>query len=143
MSLFGDVDATEVPDNPFYVAPDTYECILTEINRVTKKDNSGEGLAFKWVIQDEGEYKGNNIQDWKNIYPDVPSDEWTPEIRKDNSRLKGRLTEMGVPESEMNTFLDDKDSYIGLVAYVTVKETTDKNDPNKKYTNITSVKIDE
>ena len=125
------------------MAPDTYQCVLTEVNRVEKKDGSGEGLSFKWVIEDEGDFKGNSVQDWKNIYPDVPASEWTPEIRKDQSRLKQRLTEMGVPEEAMNNFLDELDSYIGMVAYVTVKESTDRNDPTKKYTNIVKITLDE
>lgn len=143
MGLFGEVDATEVPDNPFYVAPDTYLCTLAEANRVEKKDGSGEGLAFKWVIEDEGEFQGNNVQDWKNIHPGISEDEVTPDIRKDNARLKGRLLEMGVPESEMNDLLDNLNDLVGIQAYVTVVETTDKNDPTKTYTNVKSVKIDE
>lgn len=142
-NLFGDADAAEVPDNPFYVAPDTYFCTLAEVTRVEKKDGSGEGLSFKWVIEDEGEYEGNNVQDWKNIHPDVPQDEWTPAIRKDNARLKQRLLEMGVAESEMNGLLDNLESLQGLQAYLTVVETTDKNDPTKTYTNIKSVRLDD
>lgn len=144
MGLFGEQDAAEVPDNPYYVAPDTYQCVLTEVNRVEKKDGSGEGLAFKWVIEDEdSEYNGGQIQDWKNIYPNVSADEVTPEIRKDNSRLKQRLVELGLSEDEMNDLLNNLDSLVGIVAYVTVTETPDKKDPNKKYTNIKEVRVDQ
>lgn len=144
MGLFGDVDAAEVPDNPFYVAPDTYRCVLAELNRVEKKDGSGEGLAFKWVIEDEdSEYNGNQIQDWKNIYPDVTSDELTPEIRKDNARLKQRLIELGLSEDEMNGLLDNLEEYVGTVAFVTVTETADRKNPEKKYTNVQKIQIDE
>lgn len=141
--LFGELDASEVPDNPFYVAPDTYFCVLAEANKVEKKDGSGFGLAFKWVIEEEdSEYNKNNIQDWKNIYPDITADEVTPDIRKDNARLKQRLIEMGVPESEMSGLLDNLEDLVGLQAYVTVTETTDKNDPTKSYTNVKSVRVD-
>lgn len=142
--LFGDIDAAEVPDNPFYVAPDTYRCVLAELNRVSKKDGSGEGLAFKWVIEDEdSEFNGNQIQDWKNIYPDVTSEELTPEIRKDNARLKQRLIELGLSEDEMNDLLDNLEEYVGTVAFVEVTETTDRKDPSKTYTNIKKVTVDE
>lgn len=142
--LFGELDASEVPDNPFYVAPDTYYCVLAEANKVEKKDGSGFGLAFKWVIEDEdSEYNKNNIQDWKNIYPDISADEVTPDIRKDNARLKQRLIEMGIPESEMAGLLDNLEELVGLQAYVTVTESTDKNDPTKVYTNVKSVRVDE
>lgn len=144
MGLFGNQDAAEVPDNPFYVAPDTYYCKLVEANRVEKKDGSGEGLSFKWLIEDEdSDYNGNTVQDWKNIYPDIADDEITPNIRKDFSRLKQRLGEMGIPESEMDSLLDNLEDLVGMYAYVTVVETTDRNDPTKKYTNVRTVRIDE
>lgn len=144
--LFGDVDAAEVPNDPFYVAPDTYYCKLVEANKVEKKEEKGGGygLAFKWQIDEpDSPYNGNHIQDWKNIYPDVSASEMTADIRKDNSRLKGRLLQMGVPESEMNDLLDNLDSLIGLEAYVTVVESTDKHDPEKKYTNINKIRVED
>lgn len=144
-SLFGDVDASEVPDDPFYVAPDTYDCILTEANLVEKKDQSGHGLAFKWVIEDDdSEYHGNQIQDWKNVYPDITSDEITPNIRKDMSRLKARLTEMGVAEEDMGGLLDNLDDLVGIRAFVTVTESRVVKDGEEKvYSNVKSVRIDE
>lgn len=144
MGLFGDKDAAEIPDNPFYVAPDTYMCVLAEVNRVEKNDGTGEGLSFKWVIEDEdSDYNGNNVQEWKNIYPNVTEDEITPDIRKDNSRLKQRLSQIGVPESAMDELLDNLDDLVGIRAYVTVKEVADKKDPSKKYTNIVKVALDD
>jgi hypothetical protein len=145
MGLFGEVDAAEVPDNPFYVAPGTYPCVLTEAKVVPKKDGTGQGLAFKWVIQDEdSEYNGQNIQDWNNIYPEVTEDEVTPEIRRDQARLKMRLTQMGLSTEQMNNLLEEGglDELIGMTADVTCKETPDKNDPDIKYTNITKVEVE-
>lgn len=144
MGLFGNKDAAEVPNDPFYVAPDTYYCVLTEANRVTKKDGSGEGLAFKWTIQDaDSEFNGQTLNDWKNIYPDLDEADETPDVRKDNARLKQRLLEMGVSEDEMNELLDNLEELVGREAYVTVKESVDKHDPDKKYTNVTKVRIDD
>jgi hypothetical protein len=145
MGLFGETDASEVPNDPFYVAPDTYFCTLAEVKRVAKKDGTGEGLAFKWVIQeDDSEYNGNNVQDWKNIYPGITADEVTPDIRKDNARLKGRLAELGLNEDQMNDLLDNLDDLVGLEAYVTVSETqgTGANE-GKTFTNVKSVRVDE
>lgn len=144
MGLFGEIDASEVPENPFYVAPGTYPCVLTEINRVEKKDGSGEGVSIKWVIEDEdSEYNKQNLQDWFNIYPDITEEEVTPNIRKDMARLRQRLTQMGLTTVQMNAFLEEKDEYIGMKAYVTCKETPDRNDPDTKYTNITKVSLDD
>lgn len=150
MGLFGDLDANEVSDNPFYVAPGMYNAILTEASRVQKKDGTGEGLSFKWVIEeDESDFDGSSLSDWLNIYPevteamlnDMDKDE-ARLIRMANARLKKRLTEMGLSTSEMNVLLEDDnlDTHIGLQAMLVVTETKDKNDPDKIYTNIKEVR---
>jgi hypothetical protein len=146
--LFGDLDANEVSDNPFYVAPDIYQCTLIELNRVEKKDQSGEGLSFKWQIEDsESEYEGSTISEWINIYPDAVSTELTQNMRRDNARLKQRLTQMGLSAEEMNVLLDEDnlDKIVGLVAFVDVIEQKDKNyDENGKiYTNVRKVILPE
>lgn len=147
MGLFGELDASDIPENPFYVAPDTYYCVLTEANVVDKKDSTGQGLSFKWVIEnDDSEFNGMNVSDWFNIYPDITQDEMTPKIRQDMSRLRQRLTQMGLTTEEMNDLDSDasaREELIGMHAYVTVKETTDKQDPEKVYTNIVKVSLDE
>lgn len=145
--LFGDIDAEEVSDNPFYVAPDTYQCVLSEANVVTKKDGSEEqAISIKWVIQDEdSDYYQNNVSEWFNIWPDVTADEITAKQRKDMARLKGRLKSLGLTPEQMNVLLDDDnlDMLVGTEAYVEVVETTDKEDPDKKYTNVRSVRLTE
>jgi hypothetical protein len=144
MGLFGELDASDIPENPFYVAPGTYSCVLSEAGVQSKKDNSGEGLSFKWVIEDEdSEYVGMNVSDWFNIYRDITSEEVTPKIKQDMSRMRQRLTQMGIPLEDQNDLLDNLDDLIGMKAYITVKESPDKNDPDKVYTNITNVSIDE
>lgn len=144
MGLFGDMDAADIPENPYYVAPGTYYCVLTKAERVEKKDKSGEGLSFTWVIEyEDSEYNGNQVQDWKNIYPDLTSEEITPNIRKSLSFLKQRLTEMGLSPEEQNNLLEPGalDELIGLHAYVEIVETTDRNDPDKKYSNVKRVSL--
>lgn len=145
--LFGDIDAEEVSDNPFYVAPDTYLCVLSEANVVTKKDGSEEqAISIKWVIQDEdSDYYQNNVSEWFNIWPDVTADEITAKQRKDMARLKGRLKSLGLTPEQMNVLLDDDnlDMLVGTEAYVEVVETVDKEDPDKKYTNVRSVRLTE
>lgn len=146
MSLFGDIDAADIPENPFYVAPGTYECVLTEAIVKDKTDGSGQGLALKWVIEDdESDYKGQNISDWFNVYPDLTADELTQKQKQDLSRLRQRLTQMGLTTEEQNALGEEesRDELIGMKAFVTVKETPDKNDPDKVYTNIVKVALEE
>lgn len=151
MGLFGEVDAADIPENPFYVAPGTYYCVLTEANIQAKKnvkddDPSDSGLSLKWVIEEEdSEYNNQNVSDWFNLYPNITQDEVTPKIKQDMSRARQRFTQMGLTTEQMNE-LDDEEAraeLIGMHAYVTVKETPDKNDPDKIYTNIVKVSLEE
>lgn len=144
MGLFGDQDAADIPENPFYVPPDTYKCVLAEAGIVDKKDKTGQGLALKWVIEEEeSEYNGQNISDWNNVYPDITEEDITPKIRQDMSRLRQRLTQMGLTTEEMNEVHNNLDELIGMKAWITVKETPDRNDPDKIYTNITKVSLED
>lgn len=142
MSLFGDLDASEVSDDPFYVAPDTYLCILSEAAIVDTK-TGGKGLSLKWVIEDEdSDYVGNNISDWHNIYS--AEDEQSGEIpianiKRSRANMKKRLIDLGLSEDEMNTIHENLDDLVGITAYVTTVETPDKNDPDKKWVNIRKV----
>lgn len=147
MGLFGELDANEVSDNPFYVPPDVYQCVLTEATRNQKKnpkedDLSKEGLAFKWVVEDdESDYDGFNISDWHNIYPDITEDQVNVQVRRDNARLKKRLGDMGLSPDEMNEILEDDNlnELVGITANIEITETPDKNDPDKVWSNIKSV----
>lgn len=144
MGLFGDVDISEVPEDPFFVEDGTYLSILTEIKAVVRESNGQHGLAFKWVVtEDDSEFNGSQLQDWKNYYPDITEADLTKDIRTDMSRLKQRLTQIGVAEDDMNSFVEDAEQYIGTEAYVTVKNTPDKTDPSKKYRNITFIRLPE
>lgn len=146
--LFGGMDASEIPDDPFYVAPDTYECILVEAQTASSKDGSKHGLTFKWKItESDSEYNDQTISDWNTYYPDGTEGEDPTAVKRNLSNLKRRLLSMGVTEEEMSapdfTDADNLDGLLGLEAYVSVKETKDKNDPNKRYTNITDIRIDQ
>lgn len=145
MGLFGEVDANDIPDNPFYVAPGVYPAVLTEIKAVEPKNDGGKhGIAFKWVIDDEdSEYNGQNVQDWKTYYPDLSPDDLTPQVKRDLANLRQVLNSLGLTPDEQNEFLENMDEYVGTNAVITVKETPDKNDPDKKYTNVVKIVVDE
>ena len=144
MGLFGDVDVSEVPEDPFWVDNGTYLAVLTELKNVETNDGR-HGLAMKWVIQeDDSEFNGSQLQDWKNTYPDLTEEDVTPEIRKDLSRLKQRLVQIGVTEEDIQNWDEEvASSYIGTEAYLTVKNTSNQDDPSKKYRNITFVRLPE
>ena len=148
MGLFGDQDAAEVSDNPFYVAPDTYLSVLSDMALNTSKAGDKTGLSFKWVIEEEGEFEGQNVSEWITIHFNDDSGDATA-IRRDRARLKSRLTQIGMSVDEMNDLVLEDGSindevanqYIGLSAYVEVTESKDRHDDTKIYTNIKKVTL--
>lgn len=141
--LFGGVDASEIPDDPFYVAEGTYECILVEAEPASSRDGQKHGITFKWKIdEDDSEFNGLSISDWNTYYPNGTDGEDETAVRRNLANLKKRLLSMGVSEQEMNSpDLDWLEEYLGIRALVSVKRTKDKNDPDKVYTNITKVEL--
>lgn len=137
-TLFGDIDPEEIPNDPNHVDPGTYECEVTRAQFVTTNDGR-HGLSLQYTITDDSDFHGTPIREWKIFYPGITSDELTPEIRKDLSRLKQRLLSLGVPEAAQNS-LDPKE-LLGIRCNVTVYEGTNRNDPTRKYTNVQTVSL--
>lgn len=146
MGLFGDVDATQVSDNPFYVGPGTYEAVVSEATLwVDEEEIKNPAIFISWTIDDESEYSGNSVSDRLAVFPDISEEDITPQIRKQFSFTKSRLKQMGLDEDQMNVLLDDEnlEDLVGLEATIAVKVTKDKNDPEKLYSNVTKVVIAE
>lgn len=150
MGLFGTMDASEVSDNPFYVAPDVYESVLTEFTLRTSKDGEKKGLSFQWTIEEEdSEFDKNSVSEWINVWLDDSDAPDTQTLRRDRARAKSRLTEIGMTTSQMDELIDEDGHlnedlaalFVGTEAYVEVTETKDKKDPDKVYTNIKKVTL--
>lgn len=140
-NLFGDVDAADIPDDPFYVAPGTYDCTVIDAAFVERKDHQGHGLSIKYQINEsESEYDGNTIQEWKNVYPNLTPEEITPEIKRHLSFVKQRLSQLGVPPAEQNGILDNVTDLIGIECVVTVTETPSK-EGDRVFTNVRTVSL--
>lgn len=143
MGLFGNVDVSEVPEDPFFVEDGTYLAQITEFKNVNNEEKNVHGLVIRWQILDEdSDFFEANVDDWKTTYPDLDEDSLTPDIKKDLSRLKNRLLAIGVTEDDMNNWSDEVAAeYVGTEAYITVKNTTNQDDPSKKYRNVTFVRL--
>jgi beta-glucosidase/6-phospho-beta-glucosidase/beta-galactosidase len=144
MGLFGNVDIADIPDDPFFVPQDTYLCVLSEASIITT-NSGGQGFSIRWTIDEEdSDYNAMNIGDWFNIYPDVDAEDLTQQQKRTLSNLKKRLIDLGITPEDMDSIDENLSDLVGITAYVTVKNSVDKNDPDKKYTNVTKVsKVDE
>jgi hypothetical protein len=142
MGLFGDTDVDSIPDDPFFVPAGTYDAVLTKWGVIKKKTSDGQGVSAQFTIEDDeaGSYDGMSLSRWVDVYPDATKEEAEVDetIRKAQVYLRQHLTQMGVPREEHATF-DDFESYIGNSYRLTVTNSTDSNDPDKKYSNIQKI----
>lgn len=155
MGLFGELDANDVSDDPFYVAPDVYQSVLTEMVLRTSNDGEKVGLSFQWTIEEEeSEFAGNSISEWVNVYLNSSMEEaaGAVTVKRDRARLKSRLQQLGMSNEEMNDILDEDGelneeivaTYIGTVAFVEITESKGKGaNEGKVYTNIKKVTLPE
>lgn len=129
MSIFGDLDIASASDDPFSVAPGTYEAVVSDVEVKDNKDKTLKGLWITYTITGETE-NGKNVSEWKTI--PAPADPKNPsaEDKRSMSFLKMRLSSLGIPESRMNSV--QPEDLIGTEVAITVKK-------NGEYTNVTKV----
>ncbi len=100
MSLFGKLDAANIPTNSFFVAAGEYSATITVAAYRNKKDGSGRQLHIEYQINDpDSEYLDSKVSQWFDLVdPDMteetfellPADE-KKKIRKTNSAIKRTL----------------------------------------------------
>jgi hypothetical protein len=141
VSLFGDLDVNDIPDDAFYVAPGTYPAILTQVKELAKDDGT-KSIIFKYTIDDPGNrYHGMTKDDWFTMHPDIPWDEQDAAQRRGMITMKKRMREgCDIPEDALKkTSAQDLE---GTRLYITVVERKGKPDENgetKTYVNIADV----
>lgn len=111
MSLFGELDLEDAPDDPNAIPDDTYKAFLVDVKQgPTQKDPQKIGTTFKFKIS-EGKYDGREVTEWKSSMKD--DDEQT------KGYLKARLLSLGIPEDRLSTV--EKDDLVGKEVRITVK----------------------
>lgn len=139
VSLFGNLDATEVNDDPFFIEPNTYKAICHDA--VVKEANSGDmALIITWQIDEPAnDYHEKKLTDYFTLVPQDVAWEDLDSKQKDKVKfLKRRLRRaFGVPESEINSVKPS--DLIGAYAYIQIVEGEGKKgtaNEGKKFTNI-------
>lgn len=152
MGLFGDNDAAEVNDNPFYVEAGVYDCVLSGIDFKHNEEKDTYGLLYKWSIETEGDYEGQTITEFIGFYPTKEHREaveaW--QLRSNEAKQKSRLAAIGLSNEQMNNLIDDEltiddsivEEYLGTVRTLELIEKKGKGEnEDKTYTNIKSVSV--
>lgn len=137
MSIFGDLDVTDLPDDPFYTAPNTYKCVCVEA-KIVEKDGK-RAFTISWQIDEpESEFNKNRISEYYQL-PDpgiTDLNELDSDQRRSLKFLKARLIK-GFDFTNEEANAANPSECIGKTAYVTtvVKDDT-KGGTDKKFTNV-------
>lgn len=139
MSLFGNLDATEVNDDPFYIEPNTYKAVC--IDAVVKQANDGSNaLILKWQIDEpSSDFHEKTLTDYFTLVDQNAAWEDLDGKQKDKVKfLKRRLRRgFGISEGEINSVKPS--DLIGNEAYLQIVEGEGKKgtaNEGKKFTNI-------
>lgn len=144
MSIWGDQDAADIPDNPFKVTPNWYLAYSQECyEKVLDEEQGVSQLVVKWKIRQPGsEFDGLPVTDRKTFYKPpagVDPKEWVDNLdgeqRRANSYLKMMLRQgFDLTPDEINSF----EPRMGLnrEAMIEVTNNPDKSNPDIVYNNI-------
>lgn len=146
MSVFGDLDIGDIPDDPFYTPPNTYHCVCTKAEEWTKEGEDIPQIVITWSVDDpSSDYHNHTFQQYfklflyhaktaeeaKEMYQALDGNEKKAVIGLKKTLRRG----FDLSETEARAF-SDPTTLIGSEAKVTVKESTkDK----KTYTNVRDV----
>lgn len=132
MTIWGDADVDDIPDNPFHIAENTYTAIITESYELNKDGN--RTLIFKWTIQ-EPESEFNNMPVTEKYTLPVEGEPITGEIKQRLSFLKKRMREaFDLTPEEIKGFVPKM--AMGKRAYIDIINSPDKKDPKIIYNNV-------
>lgn len=135
MSIWGDMDVDDIPDDPFHIPANTYRCICTEAYTKIKDDQ--EALIIKWTIQEpDSDYHEDSLTEFFPLFK-KPIDELTGKERKRTAFMAKRLREaFDLTKEELKEWKPSNG--IGMYAYLTVVNNSDKNDETKTYNNVSN-----
>jgi len=138
-SLFGDMDVSNISDDPWEVAPNTYWSTCTEalVKESTKDGETKTQLIIKWMIDEpESEYHGNTLTEWYSLFPGRAWETLDANEKKALKFLKRRLRRgFDLSEEEINRLRPSQ--LVGGEAFVTVvvRDGTGAN-AGKQFTNV-------
>jgi len=139
VSLFGNLDAAEVNDDPFYIEPNTYKAVC--VDAVVKETTDGSNaLILKWQIDEPAsDYHEKNLTDYFTLVDQNAVWEDLDGKQKDKVKfLKRRLRRgFGISESEINSVKPS--DLIGREAFLQIVEGQGKKgtaNEGKTFTNI-------
>jgi len=135
MNLFGMADATQVSDNPWEIAPNTYFCTCVDAT-IKEKEDGNYSLRIQWQINEpDSEYHENKVSQYHTVIIDKLYSEMSAKEKKSMKYYKLNLRNaFDLSEEDMMTFTAQ--DLLGRKAYITTEiNSVDGTD----YTNVSKV----
>lgn len=159
MSIFGELDTDEVPEDPFFIENGTYRWIVTKNNWKTIKPTDGSPeftMANYTLAVDEldSPYHGKTVQQGFRVYLDLTREEFEAmevedqvKVKEAMSRHKQFLRGLGFSEGEMTELNADNtaDRCVGcqVVAEYKLGKSADGSKTYRNLNNVRPVEEDE
>ncbi len=138
MSIFGDLDVSEVNDDPFYTAPATYWANVVDASYKENETTGVTSLVIKWKIDEPGnEYNGNGVQEQFMLpLPGLALKDQPEKHQKSLKFLKQRLRKaFDLSEEQIASITPEE--LVGEGAYITTRVTEGTGDnEGRQFTNI-------
>jgi hypothetical protein len=71
MGIFGDLDAEQIPDNPYWVSAGEYTALVTNAYFQKTKAGKDQFIIVYTITDEDSEYFNQNVQDWFEYYPEI------------------------------------------------------------------------
>jgi hypothetical protein len=138
MSIWGEADANEIPDDPFHIEPNWYPAVAVECYE--KEVDAAEGsaiLMIKWKIQQPGsQFDGLPVPDRNNFFK-RPNDQLSGDQIQRNSFTKKKIREaFDLTPDQVQSF--SPKNGLGKKAMIEVTNNPDRNNPDIVYNNVRS-----
>lgn len=149
-SVFGELDVTEISDDPFHIDENTYNWVITKAGYKDTKDSDGitkTNVVVTITVDDtESEFHGKPLTQWHRVFPKLSrsayreldaDDKATVDQAMSNTKLA--LRGYGLNESELNQLKRDTASDL-LVGREFVADLAITERDGKKYKNLRNYK---
>ena len=126
MGFFGDVDVSDIKNDPFSIDDGTYSAIVSDIKSGPTRDGSKQGLTVTFTVTDE-EAEGKRVSRWVLIPEVADTANPTADESRSLSFLKKAIMDLGVEADAVNDV--DAEDLIGNEVMISVQTKGD-------YTNV-------
>jgi hypothetical protein len=140
VSLFGDMDTDDIPDDPFFVMQGTYYGSCTDAKIVRSRKDESQALFIQYTIDEpDSDYHGYTVSDYFTLYLDRDFKDLDANEKKTVIRMRARFRE-GFDVAEDRVKYVKPSDLMGEPVYIQVTNSPGKGEhTGKTFTNVGKV----